>query len=955
MHRHGTAVRDDAHHAAVTITPTCIVLSIPENAVISDSPAFFYTLLDSEHFEPLSRYRPSPEYASIVGALLSEDWTMRSSGFWTQCTPERHTFLAHGWKIHVSAVPSSAAATLNAVVPILVRRKVPFKFCSDERMLELGLNKNWPRTGAGKFITIYPGSEPEFIELAEVCYDATTGFSGPYILSDRPYRDSRVVFYRYGEHSTAAVVTPDGQRASVIIGPDSQRISDARQAYFALPPWVTDPFTRDVLPSAPGEDGVLLHERYQVTSAERFSSIGGIYGGVDTHTGLKVIIREARPHMGTTRTGYDPRGILEKEARILQRLGPTGYTAAFVDFFQEWDHWFLVQERLEAESLWGYAINFTHGPVEERSPARIFDRIRTTIKKIVAGLETVHAHGVVLRDLTKSNVMFTFTSDEVRFIDLELSFEMDRSEPLVAGWTTGYASRRQLESKRPVAADDYFALGALIVDMVAFTAAGLPLNRRGTLAGMAMILADHGLPEVLLDIAKGLLEEDPGKRWTGAQVLAALDGAAMPSSVAPLPELPEVEPFHEPSDALVSEIRATVAGIVRHMDAAATPDRDDRLWPASGEVFATNPVSVQFGAAGTAHFLWRATGAVPTAAVGWILRHWRTRLAPPGLYVGLGGVAVTLWDFGYEAESIAILEAARGIEVMDPTPGLYYGSAGWGLANLHTWVKGGHEPGLEAALAVARQLADSACGDSCEAWWDQQGGAPLGLGHGASGIATFLTYLGMATGDDEWIALARRGLNFEIRHKQENASRLIWFSTVNARASGPKSPHMRHGTAGVGSAILRYARATGDASMRDFAEVCAHSVTSRFTNKLWHDYGLSGYGEFLLDMYQAYGDERYRNHAFNLAQALLVHRMDREGGHAFPGSELLRISCDFGMGSAGIGVFLFRLLNPTTPRYLMLDELFEQPPRSGAPARESTARHTFSGGHTRVRGELVPA
>jgi hypothetical protein len=106
-------------------------------------------------------------------------------------------------------------------------------------------------------------------------------------------------------------------------------------------------------------------------------------------------------------------------------------------------------------------------------------------------------------------------------------------------------------------------------------------------------------------------------------------------------------------------------------------------------------------------------------------------------------------------------------------------------------------------------------------------------------------------------------------------------------------------------------------------------VAIRHTNKLWLNYGLSGFGEYLLDMYRLMGERRYLNTAFHLAEAILPHRIEKPEGIAFAAEELFRISCDLGGGSAGIGLFLHRLLRPEQPRFLMLDELL--PGQGAAP------------------------
>lgn len=902
--------------------------------MLSENPAFFYTLLDDEYFESIERYRSASEYREIGEALCGGEWSVTPGGFWTQFVPPDYTFLPYGWKIHVSATVANGPETLRRIVPLLVQQRVAFKFCADPAMHDLGLNKNWPRAGAGKFMTIYPQSEAEFRNLIEQCAAAMEGLRGPYILSDRPFPGSATVFYRYGEHRPNRRITASGMPESILVGPDGQIASDARQAYFRLPPWVTDPFEDKLDVVAPGPDGIVLKGRYRITTAERYSAIGGIYGGRDEATGEDIIIREVRPLLGSNT--YDPIKILHKEARILQRLASTHLVPRFIDKFQEWEHWFVVQERLNAESLWGYAINFTkmQSAYDVQTSGDLFDAIRKTIQKLVIALGTVHAHQVVLRDLTKSNVMFTRDTDEVRFIDLELAFELDRDDAPIAGWTVGYASEGQLRNERPTPADDHYALGALIHDMLVFTASGLPANRSGVLAGLSLILSDLGLPLVLRDVVEGLTAPDPTRRWSLERVLEALEPARVIRPNRPLDRLDAIVPDRPAptSDAKLA-IQETIDGLVRFTDSVMTLDRDDRLWPAAADVFATNPVSVQFGAAGTLYFLARATGQVPKAPLDWLLAHLDTRLVPPGLHIGRTGVAMVLDELGVGDAGRQWLDAAPQPELAREAAGMYFGAAGYGLGNLYQWKRTGDDKYLARARDMGEFLAQTAHSEDAGSYWNLDGLIHFGYGHGGSGVAVFLDYLYAATGDERYLTLASRALDYEIANHERIERRVIWFSFKGARVSSPKSPHMRHGTAGVGTALIRHYVLTGEQRYRDFVEVCAYTVADRFTNKLWFDYGLAGYGEFLLDMYQFTGDARYLNSCFYLAEAILPHRMPKNGGFAFLGGDMLRIGCDFGMGSAGIGLFLHRLLHPETPRFLLLDELLQEqlavtPPRA---------------------------
>ncbi len=902
--------------------------------MISEHPSYLYTILHNEFFENVERYRPSREYYDVAKEFLGDSWSLQTNGFWIFCTPSEYATIPQGWKIHLSATQHTATETLQRTAPIFAEMQVGFKFCADTLMLNLSNSKNWSRTGSGKFIAAYPQSQEQFLELIERLHLATTDLKGPYILTDRPYQDSKVVFYRYGEHLGERRLVPDGRAIPYIQSPSGDWYADARVPYFRLPEGVSDPFGQGGTTEAPGDEGILLKNRYRAKRSVKFNGVGGIYLADDTLTGKEVFLREARPLLHASANSADAFELLRKEARILQKLEHTGYFPQFVDLFQEWEHLFLVQEKLEAESLWGYAINFTIGFIET-TPRDSYRMISQLIRKLALGLRTVHRHGVVLRDLTKTNVMVT-EDDKIKFIDLEFAYELDRDDPPVWGWTVGYASPRQMRNDLPSPEDDCFALGALILDSIVFMANGYALNREGVLRGFRLQLEDMRLPTQLEDIITGLTNADPKKRWTPDMVLARLDEIPEPQDDVQLfPSATELLPRPAPSAELIEQLEETVDGLAEFILDVGDYDRDDRLWPPSPEVFTTNSVQFEFGAAGTAFFLLQAKGELPSEAVNWISRCADAKPCPPGLFSGYSGVALLFLEMGRTERARELMEKANQPEVLEKAPGLYYGQAGWGLANLHFWDKTGIRSYLDQALEVGEDLLRKARIEKDGYFWDTEGEVHLGLGHGQSGIALFFLYLNAASPDDRFLQAALQAIDFDLANRiQVDDYRLLWYPILGSEGTAPQSPHMRYGTAGVASAVLRCYSVTQEPRLRKWLDTCSYSICRRQTNKLWQDYGLAGFGEVLIDMYRFLGDENALNNAFYLAEAILPLRIKRPRGVAFPGQELFRISCDFGMGSAGIGVFMHRLLNPHTPRALLLDEwLLADRAREGA--RES--------------------
>src|SRR5205085_925048 len=85
-------------------------------------------------------------------------------------------------------------------------------------------------------------------------------------------------------------------------------------------------------------------------------------------------------------------------------------------------------------------------------------------------------------------------------------------------------------------------------------------------------------------------------------------------------------------------------------------------------------------------------------------------------------------------------------------------------------------------------------------------------------------------------------------------------------------------------------------------------------------FGLAGLGEFFIDMAQLNADPKYLVSAWKAAAGVVLFKLERREGIAFPGEQLMRISCDYATGSAGVGLFLHRLLHGG-PAPFMLDEL----------------------------------
>lgn len=118
--------------------------------------------------------------------------------------------LNQGFKLHLAAHLFNYKPLIEAIKPILASYNQPFKVArSFFRLRSLNMGAYHPQQ-AGKFITIYPDQTIVW-EMAEALYQATRAFRSPYIISDKQYKDSQVVFYRYGRFHRGVSLMFDGQ------------------------------------------------------------------------------------------------------------------------------------------------------------------------------------------------------------------------------------------------------------------------------------------------------------------------------------------------------------------------------------------------------------------------------------------------------------------------------------------------------------------------------------------------------------------------------------------------------------------------------------------------------------------------------------------------------------------------------------------------------------------------
>lgn len=874
-------------------------------------------------FENYERRQPDQEHLLVHRSVLPGTWRISRRGYWIICAPPEVPAVAQGWKLHVSATSATSTDTLRAALPVLRDAQVHFKYLMDAAAMRENNGKLMPRGASGKFITVYPRDEAEFHAVGEALTRALDGFDGPRVLSDRRFPGSRVVSYRYGGFATVSRVLPAGNRELLIATPDGEPVVDVRHPYFHTPGWAADPFA-DGTPAASGADddgGVpeitLAEGRFTVTGAMQFSNRGGLYRAVDNETGADVVLREARPGVQVGPAGLDATEVLRHEYGILTELADTGLFVRPVTYFTEEEHHFLVEEFVSGTHL-GH-LNTTHNPLYtlELTAERLtdyYDRFRGLWAQIADAIAVCHRRGIVLGDLSPTNIMVT-PDDRVCIIDMESAFHEDAPEGPARGaglFTPGMTTRRAIRARRGDRATDYYALGGLILggsvlchqpDMID------PTIPRRVYREAA---ADLALPPGLVDLVRELYDEDA----------AVPDAAALRRRIEELPltahwrrppplAAPAV-PDAAASAALRGRLDAVLDGVAAYWTGTADVTRDDRLFPADLTVFETGPLSLAHGAYGTLYAMHRVCGSVPGDLLGWALRQSTAPdTLPPGLYHGSAGVAWAQAELGHLDVAVRTLRDAAGHPQLYTEPGVLTGAAGHGMACLRLWQDTGLPEFLDRAAEAGEHLARTAHRRADQASWSASDGrTPVGYGAGASGVAMFLLALHAATGEAGPLALGRAALEFDLAQAVFQPSGVYSFPAETV-AEGETAAVVRHywdyGTAGVLTAVLRFHQVTGDPALARRVAELLPDVRRKFTvlPQLFH--GTSGLGNTLLDAYEFLGDPALLAEAERLARAVLCTAIERPEGIVFPGEQAVRESADLATGSAGVALFLDRL------------------------------------------------
>jgi hypothetical protein len=917
-----------------------------------DFPRFYH--------QPLRSYIPDQGYASIVRAGLPRRWRLQVGPMWNQVIspiPRRRT---QGWKIHLSARLEDAVHALQIVTAIVPSYQTEFKFAADKNRHIHLLSKNVARQSGGKFITIYPPSDEVFADLLEVLYASCGELRGPYILSDRQYKDSAVLFYRYGGFQAFTEINVFQERKSLILDDTYCFVEDQRRPGFVLPPFATIPVAiamqetpakpnpgllkpkqkttetdatsadADLMgseadqqqtevdqetPAKEAADPIVLNQRYEMLGVLKQSNIGGVYAARDRESGDPLVLREARPHTDPDVHGQDAVVRRRREYEIHRELEDLDIAACAIDFFESWQHSFLVLSHVPGSNLRQQIVTkcpVLHAQSSASELSEWFGIAHQVAIDLIGKVKTMHDRGIVYGDISTNNLIRDEETGQLFLIDFETAFRpgIDKGHN---AFTPGYAFMDRAARLEAEPADDIIGVGATLLALVCPSACNLALVDGLADLVFASLEEDYGLDPAYGAAAKRLLSGEMDSMGEAHELLCGSDPRRA-HAMGLAPRQSERGKLHRLFDDLCLFL-SDHGDFSRPEPLYAMDPEHDENW-----------LALDHGLAGIALAQCRLGLPKGRENAQVVSRQLERGAETPGLLNGLAGGAWTLMEAGDDSGAEALLAACDNHVLLYSDYSLGHGLAGIGLASLRLWQRTSCKTAIERVRDICALLSESAQWVNGTAAWPgltHVNDEPLriGLHTGATGIALFLAYAHCVIGDRSLLDLAMAGLSHDLSFARQAGASTGFPKQAAGEGSGILYPYLEVGTAGVVSVALRLYRLTGDSALEQFIHDMLPSVAQRYTVSAGLGKGLAGLAHCLLDAAALLSRPDIEALAWRTAGGLLHFRVPMESGAATPSLYGNTVSATYIDGCAGVALLLDRLLHGRPAFHFSLDEL----------------------------------
>lgn len=354
---------------------------------------------------------------------------------YTYCNIDYLPSTLFGFKIHVSGTFKNYKTIFNKIFPYLNSKKIAYKFVNNEEDIYKTLSVFEFAAEVGKLVTIYPSPQAVKTILENLYNLLPHDEEGVYILSDRPYKNSSLLFYRYGLFQNSGNVYKDG--IPTVTSIQGEEWQDYPKTYFDLPNWISD------IQEPQKIEESYLGNTYTVTSVLHQSGGGNVYLGKDKKYDTPIILKETRPYV-LSFPNIEKSELRVKEYDLALKLKDLGVRQIIspIESVKEWINTYYIYHYIEGESLTNFCKNYSiasYSRSHKRKNLKLFKEFLKVVTHLLSTIVYYHENDLILNDIHPDNFIVD-KEGVLNFIDLENSYFYGE-KPFV-----GVKSRISLES-----------------------------------------------------------------------------------------------------------------------------------------------------------------------------------------------------------------------------------------------------------------------------------------------------------------------------------------------------------------------------------------------------------------------------------------------------------------------------------------------------------------------------
>ncbi len=271
----------------------------------------------------------------------------------------------------------------------------------------------------------------------------------------------------------------------------------------------------------------LDQQRYQVIKPLGRGAFGKTYEARVTRIGTSCVVKQLAPRGELNEKLIE---LFRREAEMLKRLDGHPQIPTLLDFFNDKDYLYLVQQFIPGQTL----------QQELKAKGRYSEtEVQQFLVNLMQVLVFVHGRGVIHRDLKPANIM-RHTDGRLFLIDFgvskDLGWTLETRVGTRAG-TDGYMAYEHITERKTTAANDLYAMGAIAFYLLTGTPPDKLSDQHGyswTDRWRSFLPLGFTVGETLSGVLDKLLKKDYKERYQSAQdVLQDLGISQFPSAFTP--------------------------------------------------------------------------------------------------------------------------------------------------------------------------------------------------------------------------------------------------------------------------------------------------------------------------------------------------------------------------------------------------------------------------------------